>query len=440
MSKSSAGPPTASNRRVGVRVRVVRMVDAGEIRSRQVVAHELLRDRRSEHGARHAAEQAARDHAAEAKAAGRRHRAERPLQRSGLADFGPRRVTRERLRIGEDRRRIALAFGAAALQLLQHCASLLRRQARECLGVRLLDRFGRRRPEHVPIAGDRLLVVGGGRNGRLGGAPPKMRSKRPMASLRVDGSATAELEANPARDKRRTRWTAESRRRFGDARTIRFPAHDRGGAMNYRHDPDGTRLPIKLDTTTNGEFAPIPLEPVHRHARQLALEAATSHARATRPVPPRVPGVGLRRRDDAARHERRVRRAPDAAAATTSSTPTPRSICSWRARRWTRGEFIFDVQGHFVNPTGAWTQDLPPSAQPLRLRHEQELRGGTGPGPRVPACLDSDAFIKDVFLDSDTDLVVLSFVPSTRKGEPLTIEEAAATARIVERCKARTGC
>ena len=49
--------------------------------------------------------------------------------------------------------------------------------------------------------------------------------------------------------------------------------------MNYRHDPDGTRLPIKLDTTTNGEFAPIPLEPVHHQARHLALEAATSHAR-----------------------------------------------------------------------------------------------------------------------------------------------------------------
>ena len=29
--------------------------------------------------------------------------------------------------------------------------------------------------------------------------------------------------------------------------------------MRYRHDPDGTRLPIKLDATTNGEFAPIPL-------------------------------------------------------------------------------------------------------------------------------------------------------------------------------------
>jgi len=36
--------------------------------------------------------------------------------------------------------------------------------------------------------------------------------------------------------------------------------------MRYLNDPDGTRLPVKLDTTTNGEFAPIPLEPVH-HSR-----------------------------------------------------------------------------------------------------------------------------------------------------------------------------
>jgi hypothetical protein len=40
-----------------------------------------------------------------------------------------------------------------------------------------------------------------------------------------------------------------------------------------------------------------------------------------------------------------------------------------------------------------------------------------------------------VFLDSDTDVIVLSFVPSTREQEPLTIEEAAATASIVEGMK-----
>ena len=47
----------------------------------------------------------------------------------------------------------------------------------------------------------------------------------------------------------------------------------------YRNDPEGTRLPIKLDATTNGEFAPIPLAPVHHRARQLAFEAAAKNAR-----------------------------------------------------------------------------------------------------------------------------------------------------------------
>ena len=99
------------------------------------------------------------------------------------------------------------------------------------------------------------------------------------------------------------------------------------------------------------------------------------------------------------------------------------------------GEFIFDVQGHFVNPTGAWTRSLPPGAQPLKSFAQNKSCGALSRSGQLSylECLGADAFIKDVFLDSDTDLVVLSFIPSTRQGEPLTIEEAAATARIVEK-------
>ena len=50
-------------------------------------------------------------------------------------------------------------------------------------------------------------------------------------------------------------------------------------ARRYSNDPHGTRLPIKLDTTTNGEFAPIPLEEIHRRANLLAMEAASANAR-----------------------------------------------------------------------------------------------------------------------------------------------------------------
>ena len=98
-----------------------------------------------------------------------------------------------------------------------------------------------------------------------------------------------------------------------------------------------------------------------------------------------------------------------------------------------KSEFIFDVQGHFVNPTGAWTKRLPPGAKPLQFPSTQcDL--AKQPGERAYLnCIGPDQFIKDVFLDSDTDLMVLSFVPSTREDEPLTIEEATATRDIVEK-------
>ena len=37
--------------------------------------------------------------------------------------------------------------------------------------------------------------------------------------------------------------------------------------MKYQNDPEGLRLPVKLDTTTNGEFAPVPLEAGASHAQ-----------------------------------------------------------------------------------------------------------------------------------------------------------------------------
>jgi hypothetical protein len=35
-------------------------------------------------------------------------------------------------------------------------------------------------------------------------------------------------------------------------------------------DPEGKRLPIKLDSTSNGEFVPVPLSAANRAANRLA--------------------------------------------------------------------------------------------------------------------------------------------------------------------------
>jgi uncharacterized protein len=203
--------------------------------------------------------------------------------------------------------------------------------------------------------------------------------------------------------------------------------------MAQRNDPDGLRLPIKLDTTSNGEFCPVPLEAQHFHARRLARENATRNAAR----------LGLSRRDflvsaSGAATTLLAMNAAYAAAGNTGGFFAVGAEAALDAEQAHAalggGEFIFDVQGHFVNPTGAWTRALPEGAQPMRNFAGDRCAAAGLPGPLDHLqCLGPDAFIRDVFLDSDTSLVVLSFVPSRRDGEPLTIEEAAATAGIVER-------
>ncbi len=203
--------------------------------------------------------------------------------------------------------------------------------------------------------------------------------------------------------------------------------------MRYRHDPEGTRLPIKLDTTTNGEFAPVPLESQHRHARALGQAAATENARR----------LSMSRRQFlvsacGAASTLLGMNAAYAAAGRRGGffeLPAEAALDIELARSSLNGdEFIFDVQGHFVNPTGAWLKKLPKDARPLSFAPKGGCALAQQPGERsYLRCLGADEFIKEVFLDSDTDLMVLSFVPSHRDAEPLTIEEAAATAQIVEK-------
>ena len=50
-------------------------------------------------------------------------------------------------------------------------------------------------------------------------------------------------------------------------------------------------------------------------------------------------------------------------------------------------EFIFDVQGHFVNPTGAWLKQLRAGGAAVAIRHRRSaLQAARGPGrSRLPA-------------------------------------------------------
>jgi predicted TIM-barrel fold metal-dependent hydrolase len=191
-------------------------------------------------------------------------------------------------------------------------------------------------------------------------------------------------------------------------------------------DPDGQRLPIKLDSTSNGEFAPVPLDASLRHANTLAFEWAQRCARrlnkSRRNFLISACGAASTLLAFNAAHAR-VGRNGGFFEVSQDAALEPQLAAAELGKQ----EFIFDVQGHFVNPTGAWTRALPPDARPLA-----EMPNAQGERSYLK-CLSGEEFVKDVFLDSDTDIMVLSFVPSTRAGEPLTIEEALATRDIVEK-------
>jgi predicted TIM-barrel fold metal-dependent hydrolase len=165
-------------------------------------------------------------------------------------------------------------------------------------------------------------------------------------------------------------------------------------------DPSGKRLPIKLDTTSNGEFMPVPLSQANRNANRLAHEAASANARR----------LGLSRRNflvSAAGAASTLLAFNQAHGTSGGFYQISRDAAfeDQLARAQTgpaKEELIFDVQGHFIDTPKGNSKN-----------HE--------------------VFIKDVFMDSDTDLMVLSFVPSTREAEPVTIQAADEVRRIVDK-------
>jgi hypothetical protein len=196
-------------------------------------------------------------------------------------------------------------------------------------------------------------------------------------------------------------------------------------------DPDGRRLPIKLDSTTNGEFEPVPLDRANRFANHLAHEAADANARR----------LGLGRRDFllsacGAASTLLSFNAANAAAGRTGGFFDLRADAALEpqlaAASLEGDEFIFDVQGHYVDPTEAWLKVAPETSFSFAPKTRCALNDRKNPRSHL-ACLTSEEFIKDVFLDSDTDMMVLSFVPSRRDASPLEIESADAVRKIVER-------
>jgi len=90
-------------------------------------------------------------------------------------------------------------------------------------------------------------------------------------------------------------------------------------------------------------------------------------------------------------------------------------------------EFIFDVQTHHVNPNGSWREGGGFEGSLATFP-----QSGCGEADFVD-CFDADHYIRELFVNSDTSIAVLSQVPAVPGNNPLETEEAAVTREIVNR-------
>lgn len=177
-------------------------------------------------------------------------------------------------------------------------------------------------------------------------------------------------------------------------------------------------LPIKLGPTSNGEYAPLPTSPrlgwVHRESLQRADESARR--------------VGLSRREFLR---------SSAGAATVLLTLNELTGCggSYRVPKEAAhdpeladavlkgNEFVFDVQTHHVSVTRDWWSSPKPNLSKFLKTTPQAQCGDSF----YLKCFDEDHYLKEVFLDSDTNMAVVSALWGTPDLNAILPEEAVKT-------------
>jgi hypothetical protein len=99
------------------------------------------------------------------------------------------------------------------------------------------------------------------------------------------------------------------------------------------------------------------------------------------------------------------------------------------------GEFIFDIQTHHVQPTGEW-RNADPGLQ-MFLSFFPQSRCGDDDSLE---CFSRQHYMKELFLDSATDVSVLSAVPALPGQNPLPTQDAASTVAAVNASAASMRC
>src|ERR687891_1279440 len=188
------------------------------------------------------------------------------------------------------------------------------------------------------------------------------------------------------------------------------------------------RLPIKIDATSNGEFRPVRVPHTVARANAEAAHQIGVHAK-------RV-GMGRRAFLQSLCGGATTLLTLDHAFAARGNgggrfvLPKEAAFEGAAAADALAGdEFIFDVQTHMVDPAGAWRDSAGRYWERILASFPQGSCGDRDPVD----CFSAEQFIKHVFLDSDTDLAVLSFVPELPERNPLSLEEAERVRVLVER-------
>jgi len=179
-------------------------------------------------------------------------------------------------------------------------------------------------------------------------------------------------------------------------------------------------LPIKLAPVSNGEFVPVARPELAAVARRARADIEANARRA-----------GVSRRELLA--------GACGAAATLAAmnqlgcgggnyrVPKNAGVDPAVARAALGGsELVFDVQTHHVNPSRDWFK-INRAFDFLRVTWSECRR------PDWIECYGQDAFIKEIFLDSDTDVAVLSALAGDDTINPLLIDEARATRDAAEK-------
>ena len=92
-------------------------------------------------------------------------------------------------------------------------------------------------------------------------------------------------------------------------------------------------------------------------------------------------------------------------------------------------EFIFDVQTHHVNPDGQWRATNPG----LEAFLASLPQGACGDAADAIGCFDVDHYIREMFVNSDTSVAVLSALPGPAEANGLTPNEMSATMALINK-------